>query len=78
MIPSPSISGVYLSTCELALSANFWIPDLAPARTRPIIGFIRSRFAFIVDIANFFAFDAISPKKPEPCFSACSGCRVKV
>jgi hypothetical protein len=29
IIPSPSISGVYLSTCELALSANFWIPDLA-------------------------------------------------
>jgi hypothetical protein len=29
IMSSPSISGVCLSTCELDLSANFWIPDLA-------------------------------------------------
>jgi len=42
MIPSPSIGLMYSSTFALALEANLSIPDLAPARTRPIIGLIKS------------------------------------
>ena len=59
---------------SLALLANLLTPRLAVPLTLPIIGLIRSLFC----TANFLSFVAISPKIPDPCFSACSGCKVIV
>ena len=51
---------------ELALLASLETPLLATPRTLPIIGLIRSLFC----TANFLSFVAMSPKIPDPCFSA--------
>jgi hypothetical protein len=61
------------SSFALALLLNESIPPCTVDLTRLIIGFNKSLFDIICFLANAFAFEAISPKKPSPCFSACSG-----
>jgi hypothetical protein len=56
------------------LLASLETQRLAVPLTLPIIGLIRSLFC----TAIFFSLVAMSPKIPEPCFSACSGCKVIV
>ena len=47
--------------------------DISLEGSELIIGFNKSLFDTICLLANALAFVAMSPKKPDPCFSACSG-----